>query len=140
MHTKARSRKLQVKSKNKNMAKIVEIAFTAYGVTDIKKSRAFYEGVLGLTPSDEYGTSGDWIEYNIGAGTLGIGKSDDWKPSEEGASIALEVDDFDTFVERNITAKKIPVKMGPFDFPSCKMVVVLDPDKNRVTIHQRKKK
>ena len=30
--------------------------------------------------------------------------------------------------------------MEPQSFPSCSMAVVLDPDKNRIIIHQRKAK
>lgn len=123
------------------MAKIIDIAFTAYGVSDMKKARAFYEGVLGLVPNGEYDKTPDshWVEYNIGQGTLGIGQADEWPPSEIGASIALEVDDFDGFVEI-LKAKKVPIVNGPNDFPACHMVVIQDPDKNKLTIHKRKKK
>ena len=33
--------------------KITEIAFTCYPVTDVARSRAFYEGILGLSVVDE---------------------------------------------------------------------------------------
>ncbi|HVV00011.1 MAG TPA: VOC family protein [Verrucomicrobiae bacterium] len=119
---------------------IQEIAFTAYAVTDIRKSRDFYENVLGLKPNSEYNGSGnpDYIEYDLGPGTFAIGKSEMWKPSEDGASIAFEVEDFDKALAR-IKEKNVPIKMGPYDFPSCRMVVVLDPDKNKLTLHKRKK-
>jgi hypothetical protein len=29
--------------------------------------------------------------------------------------------------------------MGPHDFPSCRMVVLADPDGNRISLHKRKK-
>ena len=53
--------------------KITEIAFSSYPVTDITKARAFYEGVLGLkvTMENNMGNGGHWIEYDIGATTLG---------------------------------------------------------------------
>jgi predicted enzyme related to lactoylglutathione lyase len=127
------------------MIKIKEIAFTAYAVSNIPKSRAFYEGVLGLTPSDEYpvkdeSESEGWVEYNIGSGTLGIGCSPDfWKPSKEGASVALEVEDFDEAVA-GLKEKGVKVIMGPNDFPSCNMIVVADPDGNKITLHKRKAK
>ena len=47
------------------------IAFTGIPVTDIKRARAFYEGVLGLKVSGEFG-EGVWIEYEIGDDTLAI--------------------------------------------------------------------
>ena len=51
--------------------KIIEIAFIGTPVTDIKRARAFYEGVLGLKPTME-SAGGMWVEYDIGNGTFGI--------------------------------------------------------------------
>lgn len=41
----------------------------------MNKARPFYEGVLGLKPNSEYDGSGNpnWVEYDIGTSTLGIG-------------------------------------------------------------------
>ena len=49
--------------------KILEFAFVVYPVTDLTRSRAFYEGVLGLT-SSMFVRNGDqfWIEF-IGSRT-----------------------------------------------------------------------
>ncbi len=33
------------------MLKVIELAFCCYAVTDMKRARAFYEGVLGLNHS-----------------------------------------------------------------------------------------
>lgn len=120
---------------------IKEIAFTVYAVTDMKKSRAFYEGVLGLVPSEEFGADQEnpsWIEYNLGEGTFSIGCSPDWKPSQDGASVGFEVDDFETFTA-GLKEKGVVFKMEPMEFPTCHMAVVKDPDLNNVLIHQRKK-
>jgi len=122
--------------------KITDIAFIAYAVSDMKKARAFYEGVLGLKPNSEFDGSGsaNWVEYDIGAGTLGIGCAPGmWEPSSKGASAALEVENFDDALAA-VKAKNIPVVMGPHDFPSCRMVVIADPDGNRLTLHRRKAK
>ena len=79
---------------------ITEIAFTGSPVTDIKRAREFYEGVLGFKPSME-SAGGMWIEYEIGNGTFAIGcYGDQWKPSKEGTGIAFEVDDFDAEITR----------------------------------------
>ena len=121
--------------------KINDIAFIAYAVTNIQNARAFYEGVLGLKPNSDFDGSKNpnWVEYNIGAGTLGIGCAPGmWDPSEKGASAALEVDDFDAAL-KEVKDKNIPIVMGPHDFPSCHMVVIADPDRNRITLHKRKK-
>src|SRR3954470_10704447 len=75
------------------------IAFTGIPVTDIKRARAFYEGVLGLKVSGEF-AEGVWIEYEIGGATLAIGSvGDQWKPSPDGTSVAIEVDDFEAAVK-----------------------------------------
>ena len=120
--------------------KITNIAFFAYAVTDMKKARAFYEGVLNLKPNSEYDGSNNanWVEYDIGAGTLGLGCAPGmWDPSPKGASAALEVDNFDSALA-TVKAGNIPVVMGPHDFPSCRMIVIADPDGKRLTLHKKK--
>ena len=46
------------------MLKVTEIAFSCYAVTDIKRSRDFYEGVLGLKPTTII--EAKWVEYEFG--------------------------------------------------------------------------
>ena len=121
--------------------KINEIAFIAYAVSDMKKARAFYEGVLGLKPNSEFAGSGNpnWVEYNIGTGTLGVGCAPGmWEPSTKGASVALEMENFEDALA-TVKAKNIPVVMGPHEFPSCRMIVIADPDGNLLTLHKRNK-
>ncbi len=121
--------------------KITDLAFFAYAVSDMNKARAFYEGVLNLKPNSEFDGSGNpnWVEYDIGAATLGIGHAPGmWDPSPKGASAALEVENFDE-AWASVKARNIPIVMGPNDFPSCRMVVIADPDGNRITLHKRKK-
>ncbi len=120
---------------------ITEISFFAYAVSDTKAARAFYEGFLGLKTNSDFDGSKmpNWVEYNIGSGTLGVGCAPGmWDPSTKGASAALEVADFDSAL-KEVKEKNIPIAMGPHDFPSCRMVVIADPDGNRITLHQRKK-
>jgi predicted enzyme related to lactoylglutathione lyase len=120
--------------------KIRSIAFFAYAVSDMNAARAFYEGVLGLKPNSEFdGTKGaNWVEYDIGSDTLGIGCAPGmWDPSTKGASAALEVEDFDRALA-SVKEQKIPIAMGPHDFPTCRMVVIADPDGNRITLHKKK--
>ena len=120
---------------------IKEIAFTAYAVNDINKARAFYEKVLGLVPNTtiKEGEVPHWIEYTIAENTFAIGCSPNWPTSEDGASIAFEVDNFDGYVA-TLKEKGILFKLEPQDYSSCKMAVILDPDKNKLLIHQRKSK
>lgn len=125
----------------RNMITYKDVAFTAYAVTDMPRAREFYEGVLGLKTNGEFDGSGnpDYVEYDVGSSTLAIGKSDLWKPSEDGASVALEVEDFDE-VMKVLKEKGVTIAMGPHDFPSCQMVVIRDPDMNKITLHKKKAK
>lgn len=116
-----------------------DIAFTVYAVTDMKRSRAFYEGILGLKTGKEFDGSNDspWVEYLVGSGALSIGCSSEWKPSSDGAVIALEAIDFEEVMSKLKTAN-VSFKLEPQDFPTCKMAVIYDPDKNCILIHQKK--
>jgi predicted enzyme related to lactoylglutathione lyase len=120
------------------MIRYKEIAFAAYPVTDMARARQFYEGVLGLKPNAPLKSDKpQWIEYDIGPGTLGIGSSPQWLPSQDGPSVALEVEDFAAAVA-TLREHKIPIIVGPMDLPSCQMATVRDPDGNKLTIHRRK--
>jgi predicted enzyme related to lactoylglutathione lyase len=121
---------------------ITEIAFTGYSVSNMKNSRRFYEGVLGLKKSRGFGQheGGDqWVEYDIGAGCLALisGGTKEWPPGSTGVATALEVNDFEAAV-RELRAAGIPFVFEPYESPMCWTAVVNDPDNNRVAIHMRK--
>lgn len=116
---------------------ITEMAFTGTPVRDIKRARAFYEGVLGLKPTME-SAGGMWVEYDIGGSTLGIGcYGDVWKPSSDGTCVGFEVDDLAAEVAR-IKSKGVPVHMDVTDTPICRIAIISDPDGNRILLHKRK--
>jgi predicted enzyme related to lactoylglutathione lyase len=117
--------------------KITEIAFTGYSVTDMKRAKQFYEGVLGLQRSRGFGQHNgeeQWVEYDIGAGCLAVisGGGEQWPPHPAGTAAAFEVDDFDGYVT------KLRAANVKFIWPICWMVVVADPDGNWVVVHHRK--
>ena len=121
------------------MIRYKEIAFTAYAVTRMARSRKFYEKILGLKPN---GFSAGkmksmWIEYDIGPGTLAIGVAEEFKPSKDGSSAALEVEDFDAAIA-HLKKHRVKFVIGPKDFPKCQMVMFRDPDGNRLSLHHRK--
>lgn len=118
--------------------KAIEIAFTSYPVTDLKRARRFYEGVLNLKPSHIFGDENTgWIEYDIGAGTLAIGNgSPDWKPSAGGGCVGIEVESFEEAIG-TLKANEIPLPKS-FDTPVCHMAIISDPDGNSIIIHKRK--
>jgi predicted enzyme related to lactoylglutathione lyase len=112
------------------------IAFTGIPVTDMKRARAFYEGGLGLKPAMEAGDV--WVEYEIGDDTLAIGSvGDQWKPSADGTSVAIEVDDFDAAI-KDLKAGGVTFAAEGIDSPVCRMAVVQDPDGNKIIIHKLK--
>ena len=118
------------------MIKVNEASFFAYPVTDMARARKFYEGLLGLKVSLEP-TPVPWIEYDLGNTTFALGCYDGWKPSADGALIALEVDDFDKALAE-LKAKNIPFSMDGMETPVCHFAIVRDPDGNAVMIHHRK--
>jgi predicted enzyme related to lactoylglutathione lyase len=119
------------------MIKVNEASFFGYPVTDLARARAFYEGVLGLKVSLE-SDKVPWLEFDLGNATLGLGAyGDGWKPSADGALLALEVDDFEQALAE-LKAKNIPFSMSGMETPVCHFAIVRDPDNNAVMIHKRK--
>lgn len=119
------------------MIKYKEIAFTAYAVTNMPRARKFYEGALGLKPARVL--SKNFVEYDIGPGTLSVGCAPKmWPPSRKGTVATLEVVNFDAAVE-HLKKKKIKFAIGPLDNLLCRMLAVRDPDGNMIALHQRKK-
>jgi predicted enzyme related to lactoylglutathione lyase len=117
--------------------KINNIAFVGIPVTDMKRARKFYEGSLGLKPSADF-AEGVWIEYALGPGTLAIGSvGDQWKPSPDGTSVALEVDDFEGAM-KSLKAANVPFDTENVESPVCRMAVIQDPDGNKIIIHKLK--
>ena len=115
--------------------KIKKIAFVGIPVTDMKRAREFYERVLGLQPDPEM-TGERWTEYSIGEGTLAIAcVGEQWRPSNQGTSAALEVENLEDAItrleERKISYDKV-------DSPVCRMAIIEDPDGNKVIIHKLK--
>ena len=121
------------------MLKVIEFAFTGYSVTDMPRARAFYEGVLGLSPASTFGLDDGfyWIEYEVGPHTLAItNMSADWKPSPNGGGVALEVEDFDAAIAW-LKEKHVTFYAEPFASPVCRMALIADPDGNSICIHKR---
>lgn len=120
--------------------KVLEFAFVGYPVTDLKRARDFYENSLGFKPATvwEDGDKG-WIEYEFGPHTFAINNGDPsvWKPSEDGAGVALEVDDLDAAITE-LKAKNVTFVMEKTESPVCFMALIADPDGNRICLHKRK--
>lgn len=121
------------------MLKVNEIAFSCYPVTDMARARKFYEDVLGLKATYNASEPGgmEWTEYDIANGTLAIGAGvSGWKPTAEGCSVALEVEDFDAAIA-HLKANGVKFKIEPFPTPVCQMAFIYDPDGSTLCIHKR---
>jgi len=117
--------------------KIQAIGFVGIPVTDIKRAREFYEGVLDLKVSDEM-MGGKWIEYSVGEDTLAIANvGEQWTPSDQGTGAAFEVENFEDAIKR-LKDRHVRFAAEPFETPCCRMTVVQDPDGNKLIIHKLK--
>lgn len=118
--------------------KIKEFAFIGYPVTNIERSRSFYEKILGLAPEmvHQLNSGQWWIEYDINGATLAI--SNTWEPSaQSGPTLALEVDDIDEWL-KSLKSQNINFFMEMEESPVCRFAGILDPDGNPLMLHQRK--
>ena len=119
--------------------RVIEFSFVVYPATNLARSRAFYEDILGLTcTSSANDADGFWIEYEIGPHTLAIGNRPFMRPSGDGPHVVLEVDDFEKTVA-HLTQHKVQFALDPFDAPGCYGGIIVDPDGNKLGIHKRKK-
>jgi len=123
------------------MIKISEVAFIAYPVSDINRSRDFYENLLGLSPGEFNheidGMPGKyWIEYDVGNVTVAI--SNAWEPSgQSGPSVAFEVDNLEEAVS-HLKKAGVTFLADHIETPVCCFALIADPDGNGITIHKRK--
>jgi len=112
------------------------VAFVIYPVKDVKTARAFYETTLGLKVTANW--DDQWVEYDIGDGTLAITTADaTHRAGIHGATLGLEVVDFDAVLE-HLKAKAVPIFNGPFDSPACRGYIIRDPDGNEIILHVKK--
>ena len=120
------------------MLRVIEFAFTGYSITDVARSRDFYENALNLTPATILDRNGKgWIEYEIGPHVLAISNmNEEWKPSPNGGVVALEVEDFDAAIA-SLEEKGVRFYVEPYASPVCRLAIVADPDGNSICIHKR---
>lgn len=120
------------------MLKVIELAFCCYPVTDMKRARAFYEGVLNLKPTTVTDSEhNQWVEYEFGPYALAIGCAPGmFKPSPDGCSAALEVEDF-AAATAHLKEHNVKFRMEECQTPVCRMAMIFDPDGNTICIHKR---
>lgn len=113
-----------------------DVAFMIYPVKDMGAARSFYEETLGLTQTANW--QDQWIEYDIGHGTLAITLADEkHKAGTHGPSIGLEVNDWEGAFA-HVKQAGIRIVTEPFDTPVCRGCIIADPDGNEIILHNRK--
>jgi predicted enzyme related to lactoylglutathione lyase len=115
---------------------IKEVAFIAIAVSDAERARKFYQETLELRPSTT-AMGGAWVEYDLGATTIGVGCHPNWKPSRDGTTVAFEVDDIDATIV-TLMKRGVEFDMDKMETPVCWMAQFRDPDGNKLVVHQRK--
>jgi predicted enzyme related to lactoylglutathione lyase len=117
---------------------IKEVAFVAIAVSDAERARKFYQEKLELKPTIT-AMEGNWVEYDLGPTTIGIGCHPDWKPSREGTTVAFEVDDIDATIAK-LKERGVTFDLDKLETPVCWMAQFRDPDGNKLVVHKRKTK
>jgi predicted enzyme related to lactoylglutathione lyase len=115
---------------------ITSLAFVVYPVSNIAAARTFYEGILGLRMTYEFG--GKWFEYRLGNTAFVIAATDTTVPvTVRGALAVFEVADLDAEVAR-LKGLAIPVAGGIRETSLCRFVTLRDPDGSEIILHQPK--
>jgi predicted enzyme related to lactoylglutathione lyase len=117
---------------------IKEVAFVAIAVSDAERARKFYQETLELKPGAT-AMEGAWVEYELGATTIGVGCHPAWQPSRDGTTVAFEVDDIDATIV-TLMERGVEFDMDKTETPICWMAQFRDPDGNKLVVHQRKAK
>jgi len=114
-----------------------EVAFIAIAVSDKERARKFYQETLELNTTSVQ-MDGAWVEYDIGATTIGVGCHPAWKPSRDGTTVAFEVEDIDAAIS-TLKERGVAFDIEKTETPVCWMAQFRDPDGNKLVIHKRKK-
>ena len=115
---------------------IKEVAFIAIAVSDPERARKFYQETLELKPSLS-AMDGAWVEYDVGPTTIGVGCHPNWAPSRDGTTVAFEVENIDTAIEK-LMQRGVGFDMDKTETPVCWMAQFRDPDGNKLVLHKRK--
>lgn len=111
---------------------------SGYMTKDAPRSIAFYRDVLGLVPAriypDDRGAEYDFSDDVTFCLWGGGGQSP--IPFQPSNGVLFAVDDIDAAVDA-LRARNVPIA-AQMDLPNCRMAMIVDPDGNTVTLHQRR--
>ena len=116
---------------------VERVDFIRVPVTDMERSREFYEQTLGLESISE---AGQWPEYQLGE-NISVYLMDPTNIGQEfrgpnTAPIALRVDDVEAR-RRALEEKGIRFHGDTLDTGVCHMAFFADPDGNELMLHHR---
>jgi predicted enzyme related to lactoylglutathione lyase len=115
--------------------KIRGMDFVMYQVSELAHAARFYREVLGL-PQEIYSEQYQWAEFNCGNLTLALHGGMPPSDTISGGCIALAVDNIPAaYDELKRAGARVPAP--PSDHGVCRHLDVLDPDGNRIILHQR---
>jgi len=116
---------------------VTGVDFIAVPTRDVEKAISFYEDVLGLERSKQWGNM-PAREFETGSLTLALMQSDafgmEFKPHTH--PIALQVDDVHAAREE-LESKGVEFGAETIDSGVCHMAFFADPDGNALMIHHR---
>src|SRR5690349_24953852 len=110
-----------------------EVAFVAIAVSDKERARKFYQETLELKPTRTQ-MEGAWVEYDLGATTIGVGSHPAWQPSRDGTTVAFEVQDFDGAYAM-LKDRGVSCDIEKTETPDCWMAQYLDQDVKNLQAH-----
>lgn len=115
-----------------------EVAFIVYYVRDMERARRFYGETLGLRAGDVF--NDDWVEFDVGNATFALDATGEALGIEPGSSsgAGFEVDDIAAVRARLTNGGAHVTEI--YEFPPCMACFARDPDGNRFTLHQRKRR
>lgn len=115
---------------------VTGVDFVCIPTQDFARARAFYESVLGLPFSKQWGDMPAG-EFETGTVTLAVMQSDafgqEFRPHS--VPIALRVDDVDT-TRAELETKGVTF-VHQFDSGVCHQAIFTDPDGNPLALHHR---
>jgi glyoxylase I family protein len=120
------------------MIKARRFSHTAVRITEVERSKNFYEKVLGLKPlpRPDFGFGGAWYAVGDDAIHLIASENRGSKPDPLGPHMAIEVEDFDE-AKRELKAMGIEFLEAPGNMAG-RQLWILDPDGNTVELRTEK--
>lgn len=110
------------------------LPFFVYPVRDMARSRAFYRDVLGLSETAHWGDQ--WVEFDVGSGTLALSSvMDGAQPGAKAGAAALETPDYDRAVAW-LKSHAVKFLFEPTDTGVCRFARFEDPDGNHLILHR----